>query len=518
MKTITRREPLYTKQEIVPYIFDPMHLISWRKDEEIMLLESADIVTHAGEKSLLFLDLALRFTCRNNQVLVELLLDEARDLFVLIKEHFLAKVALESDNAFTLSISPLFHEANLLKKMTAPSALDVLRSVFKLLLVQENEKESVNLTGTFSYDFLDHFELLPTAKTDRFAIPDFLFYLPLTIIFLEHHKKQTRIICHGFNNEKAYEQRLNKALDSVLKASLIKGSYPLMKTLSAKDIKCQPDIVDEDFFEVIKQCKEHIKAGDVYQIVPSRIFSMPINDAMKSYRALRVLNPSPYMFYFKTQDFVLFGASPETFIKVSDRGKTVSIRPIAGTRQRGLVDGQTIDHELDSRLQASLCLDEKELAEHMMLVDLARNDIASVAKERTRRVKRLLGVDRYSHVMHLVSDVIGELRDELDALSAYQASMNMGTLMGAPKVKAAELLRTLEQSKRGFYGGAIGYLNGVGDMDTAIIIRSALVKDGVAHIRAGCGVVFDSVPLDEAQETKNKAMAVLYAIAHGDGE
>lgn len=460
--------------------------------------------------------MALRFTCHDNQVIVELLLNEARGLFGLIKEHFSDNVVSESDHAFTLSMPPLYHEANLLKKMTAPSALDVLRVIFKLLHAKENEKEHHLLAGTFSYDFLDHFESLPKAKEDRFGIPDYLFYLPLTIIFLEHHQQKTRVICHGFSESQDQEQRFIKALDAVKKAHEQKDPFPFMKNLSTKEIKYHPDVVDEDFFEVIKECKEHIKAGDVYQIVPSRIFSMPIKDEIKSYRALRALNPSPYMFYFKTGDFLLFGASPETFIKVFDQGKTVSIRPIAGTRQRGLIDGQVLDHELDSRLQASLCLDEKELAEHMMLVDLARNDIASVAKERSRRVKRLLGVDRYSHVMHLVSDVIGELREDLDALSAYQASMNMGTLMGAPKVKAAELLRNLEKSKRGFYGGAIGYLNGVGDMDTAIIIRSALVKNDVAHVRAGCGVVFDSVPLDEAQETKNKAMAVLYAIAHGD--
>lgn len=216
------------------------------------------------------------------------------------------------------------------------------------------------------------------------------------------------------------------------------------------------------------------------------------------------------MFYIRTDEWTLFGASPETFIKVEE-GR-VSVRPIAGTRRRGFLASGGIDAELDSREQASLCLDEKELAEHMMLVDLARNDIASVSKPNSRRVKRLLTVDRFSHVMHLVSEVEGELKEGFDCLSAYQASMNMGTLMGAPKVRAAELLRTIEQSKRGFYGGAVGYIDFALNMDTAIIIRSALVKGDVAKVRTGCGVVYDSTPEFEAEETINKALGVLKAI------
>jgi anthranilate synthase component 1 len=218
------------------------------------------------------------------------------------------------------------------------------------------------------------------------------------------------------------------------------------------------------------------------------------------------------MFYVKRQEDVLFGSSPETCLKVSGQPRRVEITPLAGTRPRGFDASGFIDPDLDSRLEAELKLDQKELAEHMMLVDLARNDVARVSRPGTRRVDRLLTVDRFSHVMHLVSYVSGELRGDLDALHAYAASMNMGTLVGAPKVRAAELLRELEPTKRGPYGGAVGYLSCDGAMDTAITIRSALVRDNVAYVRAGAGVVYDSDPQLEADETRRKAQAVLKAL------
>jgi anthranilate synthase component 1 len=216
------------------------------------------------------------------------------------------------------------------------------------------------------------------------------------------------------------------------------------------------------------------------------------------------------MFYVCRPEDTLFGASPETAVKVV--GRRVEIRPLAGTRPRGLDADGAVDPDLDSRFEAELRMDEKELAEHMMLVDLARNDVARVSQSGTRRVDRLLAVDRYSHVMHLVSYVSGCLRDDLDALHAYAASMNMGTLVGAPKIRAAELLRELEATRRGPYGGAVGYLSCDGEMDTAIVIRSALARGGTAFVRAGAGVVYDSDPRAEAMETRRKARAVLKAL------
>ena len=218
------------------------------------------------------------------------------------------------------------------------------------------------------------------------------------------------------------------------------------------------------------------------------------------------------MFFMQDIDFCMFGASPESALKYLKDTNQVEIYPIAGTRPRGKHADGSINLDLDSRIELNLREDEKEKSEHLMLVDLARNDVAKVSKPGTRHLKDLLKVDRYSHVMHLVSKVVGQLRDDLDALHAYQACMNMGTLVGAPKVSAARLIREVEQQRRGSYGGAVGYVNGHGDMDTCIVIRSAFIKNNTAHIQAGAGVVFDSDPQSEADETRGKAQAVIRAI------
>jgi anthranilate synthase component I len=218
------------------------------------------------------------------------------------------------------------------------------------------------------------------------------------------------------------------------------------------------------------------------------------------------------MFYLKDAAFSLFGASPESALKFDANSRQVEIYPIAGTRRRGFKADGSIDRDLDSRIELELRQDEKEKAEHLMLVDLARNDVARISVPGSRYVKELLKVDRYSYVMHLVSRVVGTLKPELDALHAYQACMNMGTLVGAPKVKAAELIRQVEGKRRGSYGGAVGYLSGNGDFDSCIVIRSAYVANNTAYIQAGAGVVFDSVAQAEADETRSKAQAVVSAI------
>ena len=271
------------------------------------------------------------------------------------------------------------------------------------------------------------------------------------------------------------------------------------------------DLDDGEYAAVVRDLKEHILDGDVFQIVPSRTFTAPCREEpLAVYRRLRKLNPSPYMFFVRMEGQTLLAASPETALKVSADGK-VEIRPIAGTRPRGLIDGK-VDVDLDGRYEAELKLDEKELAEHVMLVDLARNDVARVSKPRTREVPRLFEVEKYSHVQHLVSCVSGQLKEGLDPLHAYVATMNMGTLTGAPKVEAMRLLRQTEATRRGYYGGAAGYYMLNGDFDSAIVIRSLLLTGDVAIARAGAGVVYDSIPEAEAEETRNKARAPLAAL------
>jgi len=333
-------------------------------------------------------------------------------------------------------------------------------------------------------------------------------------VVVDHLQKETVIFAHVFGGPGSNIEVDTSALEHACR------STPAMRDLALPhhdsdhpSINVSIDTTDAEFANVVLEMKKHIVAGDVFQIVPSRTFSTPCPKPMRAYEKLKALNPSPYMYYICDNDFSLFGASPETFIKVSGTPKTVEVRPIAGTRRRGFDEDGEISVDLDSRREAELRLDHKEVAEHMMLVDLARNDVARVCKPKTRYVEKLMNVDRFSHVMHLTSYVRGELRDDLDALHAYQASLNMGTLVGAPKVKASEILRLQESAKRATYGGAVGYIDHSGEMDTAIVIRSAFVQNGIAHVRAGAGVVYDSIPKEEAKETRSKAEAVLAAIA-----
>ena len=277
------------------------------------------------------------------------------------------------------------------------------------------------------------------------------------------------------------------------------------------------NISDQQFADQVVTLKKQIVQGNIFQVVPSRAFSLPCPNPLAAYSQLKVTNPSPYMFYVKDSDFILFGASPESALKYDKASNLVEVYPIAGTRGRGFNPDGSINDDLDGRIELDLRLDKKELAEHIMLVDLARNDVARISQPGTRKVAELLKVDRYSHVMHLVSRVTGKLRDDLDALHAYQACMNMGTLVGAPKIKAANLIRQVEQQRRGTYGGAVGYLNTEGDMDSCIIIRSAFVANGKAIIQAGAGVVFDSDPQAETDETRSKAQAVITAIKLAGG-
>lgn len=439
-----------------------------------ILLEAADVKTRKGEKSILMPKAALKATCRGLEVALEAFTDFGEQK----RQEILAQTPLEFKKSD--------RNKSLEEQLKHPSPLDVLRVMSQL--------PGVKMTlGAFAYDYVDLVEDLPEAKQDLFGFPDYVFWIPESLIVIDHVKNQVRVWERGQEVERVFEQE-ELGVPAVVSAKVGEGSVSI-------------DISDADFVQLVLQCKEHILAGDVFQIVPSRTFSAPCEDPFDTYERLKVANPSPYMFYVNEGDFTLFGSSPETFIRVSSDPKTVEICPIAGTRTRGA----NLDE--DSRKEAELRLDIKEQAEHMMLVDLARNDIARVSKTGTRYVSDLLTVDKYSHVMHLVSLVQGELRDDLDALHAYQASLNMGTLVGAPKVKAAEILRQVEHSKRGIYGGAIGYLDNHGNLNTAIMIRSALVKNKTAYVRAGAGVVYDSDPAFEVQETYNKARAVLNVLS-----
>jgi len=264
---------------------------------------------------------------------------------------------------------------------------------------------------------------------------------------------------------------------------------------------------------MVQIAKKHILDGDIFQVVLSRTKIEPCpSEPLDVYNRLRALNPSPYMFYLNTPNTTLIGSSPELNLRVSGtEQRSVEIRPIAGTKPRGRVDGK-VDADTDFRYEAELKIDRKELAEHIMLVDLARNDIARVAEPGSRVVTELLTVEKYASVQHLVSNVKGTLANGLDALSAYLATMNMGTLTGAPKIEAMKIIRQLERTKRGYYGGAVMYLTVDGQFDSCITIRSLQVKNHTAYIRVGAGIVHDSVPKTEFEETEHKGNSCLRAI------
>ncbi|MCL2012429.1 MAG: anthranilate synthase component 1 [Cystobacterineae bacterium] len=502
---------------------EPLSLFARLSDDGrrpyMVLLESAEASSRKTQKSLLVVSSALSVECRGAEVVLRALNAQGEALLPMLEAHFERFSPRLEGQLLRLRV-PVYGAAEKTtseeERLKADSSLTVLRELAALLRTAlPSMPEAVFLCGMFSYDLVEQFEPLPKAAQEN-CFPDYFFYLADRMIEVDHLSSSGHMLACTFaaeNDQRAIEET-EVALAEMEKAiSISEGELLVGIGEEATLDAVKTDMDDAVFAAQVDTLKKHIVCGDVFQIVLSRTFSMPCTHPFKAYRALRKLNPSPYLFYLRHNDFALFGASPESSVKVDGTTRRVEISPIAGTRRRGFREDGSIDFDFDSRIEAELRLDEKENAEHMMLVDLARNDVARVSKPGTRHVTNLLRTERYSHVMHLVSRVCGELKDEFDALHAYQASMNMGTLTGAPKIKAMQLLRHYEGGRRGHYGGAIGYFRGDGSFDTAIVIRAALVQNGVAHIRAGAGVVNDSVALLEADETRRKAEAVLRAIA-----
>lgn len=484
---------------------------------DTLLLESGDTADRRSEKSLIVVGSALRITCRDRLVEVKALNANGRSIlpWLASKLEAHARIDMAPDVIVASFAPPTFGDEE--SHLKAPSPVDVLRSVMQMNAGPSTTAHLPLVAGVFSYDFLGTYESLPPPATDELQWPDFEFWLPDRMIWIQHRHNSAAVVAHVFGGE-FRDQSYNDAMHAVAHLSSICAailpSSSNNESFWGNDLafEAELDVSDAEYMQLVEKLKKHVEAGDVFQIVPSRTFRLPCVDPVMSYRKLRAINPSPYMFFVNGTRGILFGSSPETSVKVDGTPRRVEIRPIAGTRRRARTESGEIDKDLDSRLEADLRLDEKELAEHMMLVDLARNDVARVSEPGTRAVNKLLAVERYSHVMHLVSHVSGRLRSDLDALHAYVAAMNMGTLVGAPKLKAAELLRLHEKNARGAYGGAVGYFTADGRMDTSVVIRSAVVANGIAHVRAGAGVVSDSVPEMEMIETRRKAEAVLRAI------
>ncbi|NQZ83491.1 MAG: anthranilate synthase component 1 [Colwellia sp.] len=508
------------------YQVDPLAVygVLCAEKKHTLLLESAEIDKKHQLKSLLLVDAAVKVVCHGQQVSFTPLTLNGNAAIEFAKQQ-LELSHIKNDVTLTLKNNILLATFNEVAenldertRLLATNPFQALR-LFNQLKNINHHPLAVFLGGAFAFDMMSMIEKLPDVHEGENTCPDFVYYLAETLVVIDHEKRSTEIIGNVFSGkeqQKCYFEISRRLSD--IKQQLTKKIEALPSTINetVNPPVVTMDISDQQFCQTVEQLKENIRAGDIFQVVPSRTFSLPCINTINAYQALKMSNPSPYMFYLQDSDFCMFGASPESAIKYqqdSPQGKRqVEIYPIAGTRPRGYTSDGKFSLDLDSRIELELRQDKKELAEHIMLVDLARNDIARVSQPGTRHVADLLKVDRYSHVMHLVSRVCGTLDEELDALHAYQACMNMGTLSGAPKVKATELIRQVEGKRRGSYGGAVGYITGTGEMDTCIVIRSAFVKDGIAQIQAGAGVVFDSNPQSEANETRQKAQAVINAI------
>ena len=476
-----------------------------------LLLESADIDSKDDLKSLLLVDSALRITAMGDTVTIEALTHNGASLLPLLDAVLPMGVENQHQpHGRVLRFPPVSALLDEDARLCSVSVFDTFRLLQNLVAVPENEREAMFFGGLFAYDLVAGFEDLPSLEQHN-RCPDYCFYLAEMLLVIDHQQKNTRIQASLFTPDAEEKQRLLTRAQAIAH-QLTQPAAPL-PVQTVESMRCECNQSDEEYGAVVRDMQKAIRAGEIFQVVPSRRFSLPCPSPLAAYDTLKKSNPSPYMFFMQDADFTLFGASPESSLKYDAASRQIEIYPIAGTRPRGRRADGTLDRDLDSRIELEMRTDHKELSEHLMLVDLARNDLARICTPGSRYVADLTKVDRYSFVMHLVSRVVGELREDLDVLHAYRACMNMGTLSGAPKVRAMQLIAAAEGTRRGSYGGAVGYFTAHGDLDTCIVIRSAYVEDGIATVQAGAGIVLDSVPQSEADETRNKARAVLRAIA-----
>ena len=370
---------------------------------------------------------------------------------------------------------------------------------------------AAGLFGYLGYDMIRLVEHLPNINPDPIGVPDAVMIRPTVVAVLDGVKGEVTLVSpawvnSGLTARAAYAQAAERVMDAL--RDLERPVSSTHRELSGAAHVGAPasNFTKEGYLAAVEKAKEYIKAGDIFQVVPAQRWAQDFTlPPFAMYRALRRVNPSPFMFFFNYGDFQIIGASPEILVRLMDN--EVTIRPIAGTRKRGA------NAEEDKFLEADLLADPKELAEHLMLLDLGRNDVGRVAKIGTVRPTEKFTVERYSHVMHIVSNVVGDLDPAHDAVAALLAGLPAGTLSGAPKVRAMQIIDELEPEKRGVYGGGCGYFSAGGDMDICIALRTAVLKDGKLYSQAGGGVVYDSDPEAEYQETVNKAKAVWTAAA-----
>ncbi|MGH1367328.1 MAG: anthranilate synthase component I [Maritimibacter sp.] len=386
-----------------------------------------------------------------------------------------------------------------LRAVIAESAID---------LPDDLPASAAGLFGYLGYDMIRLVEHLPNVNPDPLGLPDAIMLRPSVVAVLDGVKGEVILVSPAFQNtgqtaRAAYAQAAERVQDALRDLDRqAPTSHDLGEVLPLGEPVS--NFTRDAYCAAIEKAKDYIRAGDIFQVVPSQRWTQDFPlPPFALYRSLRRTNPSPYMFYFDFGPYQVIGASPEILVQVT--GKQVTIRPIAGTRPRGATPEQ------DLALEADLLADQKELAEHLMLLDLGRNDVGRVAKIGSVRPTAEFIIERYSHVMHIVSNVVGELSEDEDALSALLAGLPAGTVSGAPKVRAMEIIDELEPEKRGVYGGGVGYFSAAGDMDICIALRTAVVKDEKLYMQAGGGVVYDSDPEAEFEETVNKSKAIRFA-------
>ena len=365
------------------------------------------------------------------------------------------------------------------------------------------------ISGYFSYDSIRYVEKIPNKCNDDLKLPDVRLLRPRTLIIHDNLKKKIFYIINVFKDEKInnYEKKysdIKKEIDKLLKQSFLSNNY-LKKKITIKNIKVKSNTSKSKFLNMVNKAKKYIKIGDIFQVVLSQRFEAKLSKSpLDIYKKLRVTNPSPFMYFFNFSDFQIIGASPEILVRL--RNNKITVRPIAGTRPRGK------NTKEDNFFAKDLLKDKKELSEHLMLLDLGRNDAGKVSKINTVKVTESFIIEKYSHVMHIVSNVVGIYNKQYSKFKSLLAGFPAGTVSGAPKIRAMEIIDELESSKRKVYAGGIGYFSANGEFDTCIALRTAVAKNNKFYVQAGAGIVADSKPIKEFEETVNKAKALLDAL------
>ncbi len=401
------------------------------------------------------------------------------------------------------------------KKQAAGNPLENFRQFFKSAQIDYSDLYykagqlpaiSSGVFGYFGYDIINHIEKMPGKnQLDDTNIPDGIYIRPQILIIFDNFYDIALICAPKYQDSDADYDILSNKIEKIAEILESATAHKVKNNLVGYQ-EFSSNFTKEQYCDAVLKCQEYIKAGDIFQALPSQRFTANFNKDLEEfefYRSLRSLNPSPFLFYLKLQDFVLAGSSPEIMVSLKD--KAVTIRPLAGTRKRGK------NIEEDQAIAQELLSDEKEVAEHLMLIDLGRHDVGKVCKANTVETTEKMKIEYYSHVMHISSNVQGKIREDLDALDALKSGFPAGTVSGAPKIRAMEIIQEIENTKRSFYAGCVGYFSGNGDMETCITLRSALIKDGKIYLQAGAGVVYDSNPESEYQECYNKAQALMKA-------